>query len=212
MKKQFLAASFFVLLFSCKKDENGNTDPYKGYLYTSTNSSTGNGIIAMGRKSDGLLTELAGSPYATGNSGDAVEGDFDTQGALRIMGDYLLAVNAGNNPVNGSISVFKIDRSNGSLSQVDQNGLTASMDNMDSRGVRATSIAAKDIGGITWVVVSNQHSNPHYEMSPPVAIGTVANSPLRNVAVFTLNKSMACWSLRILALPIVTEVMAAPVP
>jgi len=189
MKKQILAASLCIILFSCKKEDGGNKDNHSGFIYTSTNATSGNGIIAMGRKSDGTLMELPGSPYKTGSSGDAAEGDFDTQGALRIIGDYLLAVNAGNNPVNSTISVFKMKRTNGSLTQVDQNTSTPAMDNMDSRGIRASSIAAKKIGGTTWVVISNQHSNPHYEMEPPVAVGSVVTSPLRNVVVFTLNES-----------------------
>ncbi len=68
---------------------------------------------------------------------------------MRIVGDYLLAVNAVGNPTNGSISVFKINRSDGSLTQVDQNTSTPAMDNMDSREIRAASIAAKDVGGNT---------------------------------------------------------------
>jgi 6-phosphogluconolactonase (cycloisomerase 2 family) len=105
------------------------------------------------------------------------------------VGDYLLAVNAGNNPVNGSVSVFRINRTDGSLSQVDQNPSTPAMDNIDSRGVRAASIAAKDIGGISYVVVANQHSNPNFQMPTGMAVGAVASSPLRNLAVFTFNKS-----------------------
>ncbi len=97
----------------------------------------------------GTVKELPNSPYSTGANGDAAEGDFDTQWALRIVGDYLLAVNAGGNPTNGSISVFKINRSDGSLTQVDQNTSTPAMDNMDSREIRAASIAAKDVGGNT---------------------------------------------------------------
>ncbi len=99
--------------------------------------------------------ELHKSPYQTGGNGDAAEGDFDTQWALRIVGDYLLAVNAGGNPVNSSISVFKINKVDGRLEQVDQNPATPAMDNMDSRGVRSASIAAKTSGGTTWVAVGN---------------------------------------------------------
>ncbi len=190
MKMQLLAAFVLLSLFACKKDDNNNTnDGNEGYIYTSTNATAGNAIIALGRKSDGTVTELTGSPYNTGSSGDAAEGDFDTQGALRMVGDYLLAVNAGNNPTNSTISVFKIDRETGSLTQVDQDASNAGMNNMDSRGVRATSIAAKEIGGTTWVVVGNQHSNPNFQMSPAVAFGSVVSSPLRNVAVFTFNTS-----------------------
>jgi 6-phosphogluconolactonase (cycloisomerase 2 family) len=189
MKKLFWLPILAFGFSNCSKDENINNSDYSGYIYTSTNASTGNGIIAMGRNSDGTLKELPNSPYTTGANGDAAEGDFDTQWALRIVGDYLLAVNAGNNPVNGSVSVFKINRTNGSLSQVDQNPSTPAMDNIDSRGVRAASIAAKDIGGTSYVVVANQHSNPNFQMPAGMAVGAVASSPLRNLAVFTFNRS-----------------------
>ena len=84
---------------ACKKDSNA-TEGYSGFLYTSTNSTSGNAIIALGRKSDGTVQELPNSPYSTGSNGDAAEGDFDTQWSLRIVGDYLLAANAGGNPTN----------------------------------------------------------------------------------------------------------------
>jgi len=189
MKKHFLIAATLLLFLSCDKDDDNNNDNYKGYIYTSTNNTAGNAIIAIGRNSDGTLKELPNSPYLTGGSGDAIEGDFDTQWALRIVGDYLLAVNAGGNPTNGSISVFKIDRSNGGLTQIDKNPSTPSMDHMDSRGIRATSIAAKDIGLTTWIVVGNQHSNPNFQMPAGIAFGSVASSTLRNLAVFNFNKS-----------------------
>jgi len=190
MKKQILAVSVLLLAFACNKDDDdSNNDNYKGYIYTSTNNTAGNAIIAVGRKSDGTVQELPGSPYVTGGNGDAIEGDFDTQWALRIVGDYLLTVNAGGNPTNGSISVFKINKNDGSLTQVDQNTSTPAMDNMDSRGIRATSIAAKDIGSNTWIVVGNQHSNPNFQMPAGIAFGSVVSSSLRNLAVFTFNKS-----------------------
>jgi hypothetical protein len=52
-------------------------------------------VIALARKRDGSVEELKSSPYPTGDKGDAAEGDFDTQWALRMVGEYLLVVNAG---------------------------------------------------------------------------------------------------------------------
>lgn len=186
--KYIITPLLFCATLLCCTDHPDPTG-YVGFIYTSNNASTGNGIIAMGRSSNGILTELPGSPYATGGNGDAADGDFDTEWALRLVGDYLLAVNAGGNPVNGSISVFKVNHNDGSLTQVDQNPATPTIDNMDSHGIRATSIAATASGGNTWVVVANQHSNPHYEMTPAKAVGTVESSPLRNLAVFTFNQT-----------------------
>ncbi len=187
MKKlfYFFVLSFFI--FSCKKGPD-RVKHAAGFIYTSTNSSSGNAIVAVARNMDGSLEELKNSPYATGSAGDAAEGDFDTQWALRIVGDYLLAVNAGNNPVNGSISVFKINKSNGKLTQVDQNPSTSQMDNMDSHGVRPTTIAANTTSDKTWIVVGNQFANPNYQGNPAVAFGSVMNSDLRNLAVFNFDK------------------------
>lgn len=189
MKKVFIIAFATTLFLSCTKEGDNDAD-YPGFIYTSTNASTGNAIIAVGREVDGSLKELKGSPYMTGSAGDAAEGDFDTEWALRIVGDYLLTVNAGNNPVNSSISVFKINRNDGSLKQVDQNPETSVMDNIDSRGVRSVSIASKVINGVSWVLVGNQYANPNYQKSPAKAYGfPVVSTPLRNVAVFKFDQS-----------------------
>lgn len=166
MKTLLYFGVFTMLFVSCRKDDkpgHGHGKDYKGFIYTSTNSTSGNAIIALGRHYDGSVEELKESPYQTGSRGDAAEGDFDTQWALRIVGDYLLAVNAGANPTNSTISVFKIDKANGHLKQIDQDPSTPIMNNKNSRGVRAASIAAKRIGGTTWVVVGNQFANPNYQ-------------------------------------------------
>lgn len=192
MKKLLATSLLSVLFFACKKNDIPDFDlgnNLTGFIYTSTNATSGNAIIALGRHKDGTVEELKGSPYATGDRGDAAEGDFDTEWALRMVGDYLLAVNAGGNPVHSTVSVFKINKANGKLTQVDQNPNTPDMDNMNSRGVRAASIAAKTIGATTWVVVGNQFANPNYQGSPAVAYGSVMSTGERNLAVFTLNQT-----------------------
>jgi len=209
MKKLLLIPLATLLFLSCKKESSsfenqlaskkdkekdddetsGNGNNNRGYIYTSTNSTAGNAIIALARKGDGSVVEIGKSPYSTGGKGDAAEGDFDTQWALRIVGGYLLAVNAGANPVNGSISVFKINKANGHLSQIDQNPATPAMDNMDSRGVRAASIAAKTLGSKTWIAVGNQFANPNYQGEAGTAFGMVVSTSLRNLAVFTFDQS-----------------------
>jgi hypothetical protein len=206
MKKVFVFASCALFFVACKKEisskgmddfnltakssnSNDNSNNNTGYIYTSTNETAGNAVIALARHRDGSVTEIGKSPYLTGDAGDAAEGDFDTQWSLRLLGEYLLVVNAGANPVNGSISVFKVNKANGHLEQVDQNPATSKMDNMDSRGVRAASIAAKTINGTSWVVVGNQFANPNYQGEAGTAFGTIVSTPLRNLAVFTFNQS-----------------------
>ncbi len=202
MKSLLFLVLLSLLLPGCKKiydhynpdKDDGNN--FTGFIYTSTNATSGNAIIALGRHRDGTVEELKGSPYYTESRGDAAEGDFDTQWALRIVGDYLLAVNAGANPVESTISVFKINKANGRLEQIDQDPSTPKMNNMNSRGVRAASIAAKTIGGQTWIVVGNQFANPNYQGSPAVAFGSIVSTPDRNLAVFTLNQASGQLSFK----------------
>jgi len=189
-KKELKDGSYDKMLANEQaKNKGNNGNNATGFIYTSTNSSSGNAIIALERHRDGSVEEIGKSPYPTGDKGDAADGDFDTQWALKIVGEYLLAVNAGANPVNGSISVFKINKANGHLDQVDQNPATPKMDNMDSHGERAVSIADKTIGGTTWIVVGNQFANPNYQGDPAVKFGDVVSTPNRNLAVFTFNQA-----------------------
>ena len=134
----------------------------EGYLYTSLNGEGINQIVSFERYANGSLG--GERTYATGSlgganrsvGGDAV-GDFDSQGALQIIGDNLLAVNAGGN----TVSVFAIDREDG--------GLTL-RENVDSGGTRPVSIAftPKDAGGNDyWVVVGNQWNNPNVQKGGP---------------------------------------------
>jgi 6-phosphogluconolactonase (cycloisomerase 2 family) len=60
---------------------------------------------------------------------------------------------------------------------------------MDSRGVRAASIAAKMMGDKTWVVVGNQFANPNFQGEAGTAFGMVVTTPMRNLAVFTFDHS-----------------------
>lgn len=168
-----------------------------GYLYTTLNGETTNQVIAIERNDDGTLGQqmaystksLGGANRAAG--GDAA-GDFDSQGAVQIIGDYLLAVNAGGN----TISVFDLDRGDGGLTH---------MDNIASEGTRPVSIAfaPKATGGNEyWVVVGNQWNNPNVqkggagegaiEMYPDAAFhadggGHEAVLAERNIHLFSFN-------------------------
>ena len=130
----------------------------EGYLYTSLNGEGTNQVVAFERLSDGTLGKQ--TAYTTGALGGAnraaggdAAGDFDAQGAIQMIGDNLLVVNAGDN----SISVFAIDRATGALTL---------KQNVPSGGARPVSIAyaAKRAGGGDyWVVVGNQWNNPNVQ-------------------------------------------------
>ena len=63
-----------------------------GYLYSVNNDTRQNGVAVLEQNADGSLTEIAGSPFPTGGKGLG-GGDIDQQGAIRVHGSYVLAVN-----------------------------------------------------------------------------------------------------------------------
>lgn len=73
----------------------------RGFVYTINNDVANNGIAAYARQADGSLKEIAGSPFQAGGRGLS-GGDIDEQGAIRIAGRFVLAVNPGSD----SIAVF----------------------------------------------------------------------------------------------------------
>jgi 6-phosphogluconolactonase (cycloisomerase 2 family) len=88
--------------------------PVVGHVYTLNNDGDANAVVILDRHADGTLSETLAS-VATGGKGLVVPsgGDFDSQGALRIAGKRLFAVNPGSN----SIAVFDI-LDNGGLKPV----------------------------------------------------------------------------------------------
>ncbi len=88
---------------------------YAGYVYTETNSASGNGILVFGRGTDGTLTAL--TTILTGGLGTGA--GLGSQGALALTNDgrWLLGVNAGSN----DISVISL-KNNAITSQVNSGG------------------------------------------------------------------------------------------
>ncbi|HEX4997253.1 MAG TPA: beta-propeller fold lactonase family protein [Terriglobia bacterium] len=73
-----------------------------GYVYTINNDTQQNAVAVLERHVDGTLKQIAGSPFPAGGKGLG-GGDIDQQGAIRVRGDYVLAVNAGSD----SVAVFR---------------------------------------------------------------------------------------------------------
>jgi uncharacterized protein (TIGR03000 family) len=69
-----------------------------GHVYTINNDLRNNGLAVYKANADGTLTEVPGSPFATGGKGLG-GGDIDEQGAIRVAGDHVLAVNAGSDSI-----------------------------------------------------------------------------------------------------------------
>lgn len=174
MKKLFfmLFCGIALSFASCSNDDDGggeNPGPPQpsenavaGYLYTTTNGQGTNQVVSFARHEDGSLSdETVYSTNSMGGSnvdagGDA-HGDYDFEGSVKIIGDYLLNVNAGGN----DISVFSLDRTNGELTFVS---------NTTSGGTRPVSLTSTPVSGSPdqyWVVVGNQWNNPNVQKDPP---------------------------------------------
>lgn len=82
-----------------------------GQVYTMTNSTAGNAVLAFNRAADGSLT-AAGS-FATGGTGTSA--GLGNQGGLVLEHEWLAVVNAGSNDV----SLFRVN-GDGSLSLTDR--------------------------------------------------------------------------------------------
>jgi len=82
------------------------------FVYTLDNDERSNGVAVYRRAADGSLRPLSGSPFAAGGKGLS-GGDIDEQGAIRVHGEFVLAVNPGSD----SIAVLK--KSNAGLLHVE---------------------------------------------------------------------------------------------
>lgn len=170
MKNKFsvlmLVALGGLLIFSsCDKyhvPPGGGNNAVVGYLYTTTNGEGINKVVRFSRHPDGSLSDE--KSYSTNSKGGAnvaaggdAHGDFDAQGGVQIIGDYLLNVNAGGN----TISVFSLNKKTGDLSF---------KNNVNSGGTRPASIGYIQKNGSNdeyWVVVGNQWNNPNVQKDAP---------------------------------------------
>lgn len=115
------AALAFVLPGVVAAHENST-----GFVYTETNASTGNAIVAYSRSDDGSLTWLGTYPTHGLGTGSGL----GSQGAITLTGDgkWLLAVNAGSNDI--------------SLFRVMDDGKLAISDRVGADGTDPTSVTA----------------------------------------------------------------------
>jgi 6-phosphogluconolactonase (cycloisomerase 2 family) len=132
-----------------------------GHLYTLNNDGAANAVLVLDRRADGSLKESS-PPVTTGGTGLVVPsgGDFDAQGAVRIAGSHLLAVNPGSN----SIAVFDITKT-GKL-----------------KAVRGSPFAS---GGSTPLSLA-VHGDLVYVANQAVPFANPTNSP--NITAFRLGK------------------------
>jgi 6-phosphogluconolactonase (cycloisomerase 2 family) len=68
------------------------------FVYTLDNDLERNSVAVYRRGPDGTLMPLVGSPFNAGGKG-LTGGDIDEQGAIRVAGKYVLAVNPGSDTI-----------------------------------------------------------------------------------------------------------------
>ena len=94
------AAAALAFTASTAAAGGNHSDRKVGSVYTLTNSSSGNAVVAFDRLADGSLVEQG--TYSTNGTGTGA--GLGSQGALALDGDHLYAVNAASN----SISQFRV--------------------------------------------------------------------------------------------------------
>lgn len=150
--KLFSVVVLIAALFGAASAADDGTT-IAGYLYTTTNGEGVNEVVRLARYSDGSLGDE--KTYRTHGKGASdhsapAHGDYDAQGALKIIGNFLLTTNSGSD----SISVFRLDRSNGELEHVG---------NSFSNGQFPVTLAYAPVKGndnAYWVAVGNQWGTP----------------------------------------------------
>lgn len=68
------------------------------FVYALDNDVERNSVVVYRRQEDGSLMPLVGSPFNAGGRGLS-GGDIDEQGAIRVVGPYVLAVNPGSDTI-----------------------------------------------------------------------------------------------------------------
>jgi DNA-binding beta-propeller fold protein YncE len=99
MRLRFRFAYFLALLSILSMGANSlHGGDGRHRVYTISNDPVNSGLIVLEQQADGSLREMAGSPVMTGGKGLS-GGDIDQQGAVRVAGDFVLAVNPGSHTI-----------------------------------------------------------------------------------------------------------------
>lgn len=141
------------------------------FVYTLDNDPNRNSVAVYRRGPDGSLMPLAGSPFNAGGKGLS-GGDIDEQGAIRVAGKYVLAVNP------GSDSIAVLEKSTRGLLHVEGSPFP-------SGGSTPLSLAVHG----DMVYVANQAAEFANPKSPPNITGfrLMANGQLESIAGSTVE-------------------------
>lgn len=111
------------------------------FVYTNNDATTANTVTAFAVDTNGALSQVAGSPFATDGVGTG--GGLYAATRIVVVNDFLYASNAGSN----TVSTFTIDPSNGVLTLVGTPTATLGSNNPNESGI---SLAATPNGGFLY--------------------------------------------------------------
>lgn len=152
-------AAFGLGVTACGKGNGGAP----AALFTQTDAAAGNQIVRFTMADDGRLTEAG--RFSTGGlgSGTLAQEDDQNQNSVVIRDGYLYNVNAGANPDNGSISIFRLTR----------DGLER-VGSYPSGGVRPNSIAVN--GSLLYVLNRVSATIVGFRIGSDGALSQIPNS------------------------------------
>jgi 6-phosphogluconolactonase (cycloisomerase 2 family) len=131
-----------------------------------------NTVSAFSVSSDGTLTAIADSPFATGGTGSA-GGGFIASNRIGVAGTFLFASNAFSN----NVSVFAIDSSSGRLAAVAGSPFATGGDGGDGIAVSPT-----PDGKFLMAANSNSSSITVFSVASNGALTRIASSPFATVS------------------------------
>lgn len=124
-----------------------------GVVYTESNSSSGNAILVFQRATNGTL--ISAGSFSTGGTGTGV--NLQTQGALVLTPNWIIAVNAGSNDVS------VVARSNGQV-----------LSRVSSGGTMPVSVTTN--GSLVYVVNAGSNNISGFKLSSSGKLSPIANS------------------------------------
>ena len=157
---RFLLLGSFLFLFSSVASAQAS------FIYTLNDLSTGNSISAFSVDPTGVLTEIPGSPYFTGESGFG--GGLPASNRIAVVGGFLYAANG----LSARISAYSINQTTGSLTPVPGSPFPSEI------GVQGVSLAPTPDGRFLFASFQSSDKVVTYSIS--------SNGALTRVSTFTL--------------------------
>jgi uncharacterized repeat protein (TIGR01451 family) len=158
-------------LFAAKSSAQTVPCASSTFVYVNNNPDGANSISAFCVNSDGTLTAIAGSPFATGGSGSSAGFFAATSIAATIVGNFLYASDG----ATGDVAGFSIDTSTGVLAAVPNSPVVYNSEPADN-AVKA-SLAVTPADNFLYVGDPNTSNIWAYAIAANGSLSPVSGSP-----------------------------------